>query len=124
VARPGRGRGAQARDGLVVVGASDGVDHLDLVEVLGAVDRRHEPDEHSVAHHLGLEPGSAVGVPDRLAPVAKAHSHAELVHAFLGRACVDAAFPQGVNHATCPVLVHDRPTYRSVSGSIGQDCLS
>ena len=37
------------------------------------------------AHHLGLEPRGAVGVPDRLAPVRQHHRHTELGHAWPGQ---------------------------------------
>src|ERR1051326_8659242 len=48
-------------DRLVVVGPGDGVDGLRLVEVLGARDEGHEPDQVPVLHDLSLEPGGAVG---------------------------------------------------------------
>src|SRR5215469_9825628 len=54
---------ALAGDGLVVVGAGDGVDDLGFAEVFGALDLGHVADEHAVAHDLGLQAGCAVGVP-------------------------------------------------------------
>jgi hypothetical protein len=74
--------------------------------VLGAGDHRHEPHQHPVAHHLRLQAGGAVGVPDRLATVAQGHAYAELVHASSGKVRVDAASTQRIDHAAGPVLVH------------------
>jgi len=60
----GLGRcGALAGDGLVVIGAGDGVNDLGLVESLGTFDLGHVADEHAVLHDLGFEAGRAVGVP-------------------------------------------------------------
>src|SRR5205807_1582079 len=76
---------------LVVVGAGDGVDDLRLVEVLGALDLRHEPDEVPVLHHLGLEPDGAVGIPFGIAPVVQVHPHPELIHTGSQHVGIDAA---------------------------------
>jgi hypothetical protein len=54
---------ALSGDGLVVIGAGDGVDDLGFAEVLGTFDLGHVADEHAVAHDLGLQAGCAVGVP-------------------------------------------------------------
>ena len=66
----------------------------------------HETDEHPVAHHLGLEPGRAVGIPHCFSPTRQSDADPELVHAFLGRTGVDAALAQGVNDSAGSVLVH------------------
>ena len=55
--------GALTGNGLVVIGAGDGVNDLGLVEILRAIDLGHVADEHAVAHDLGFEAGRAVGVP-------------------------------------------------------------
>src|ERR1700731_3831592 len=65
-------------DRLVVVGPRDGIDGLWLVEVLGALDLGHEPDQVPVLHDLRLKPDRAVGVPFGLAPVVQVHPHPEL----------------------------------------------
>src|SRR4029453_18049480 len=65
-------------DRLVVVGGGDGLDDLPLAEVLRARDRRYEADQDPVAHDLRLEPGGAVVVPDRLAPVGQHDADAVL----------------------------------------------
>src|SRR5215475_4827144 len=62
--RAGRRRGrVLPGDGLVVVGAGDGVDDLGFAEVLGALDLGHVADKHAIAHDLGLQAGCAVGIP-------------------------------------------------------------
>jgi hypothetical protein len=101
VARP-----APPRDRLVVVGLRDRVDGLLLVEVLGAGDRRHEADQHAVAHDLRLEPGGAVGVPDRLPAVGQRDPHPELVDPGPLHRGVDALLPQPVGHPARLVLFH------------------
>src|SRR5688500_18677470 len=78
-----RRRGRAAGDRLVVVGVPDGLDDLLLGEVLRALARGHEADEHAVGHDLRLEPGGAVGVPHGLTPAGHGHDDAELVDAGL-----------------------------------------
>ncbi len=104
----GRGRGSDGAlpgDRLVVVGPGDGVDHLSLVEVLGALDQRYEPDKHPIDHDLGLKPRRPVGVPLGLAPAGQRHAHAEL-HGPSVQVGVNTAVPKGVNHPPCPELIH------------------
>src|ERR1700710_1476443 len=67
-------------DRLVVVGTHDRVDDLVLAVVLRALDLGNETDQNAVAHHLGLQRGRAIGVPDRLTPVAQPDRHSELAY--------------------------------------------
>ena len=97
--------GSLAGDGLVVVGASDRVNDLGLVEILGAFDPGHVADEHSVVHDLGLQAGRAVGIPLGLAAPGQRHAHAELADT-AEQVSVDAAATKGVDHPSGPELVH------------------
>src|SRR6266567_5653399 len=106
-ARWGR-NGALAGDGLVVVGAGDGVDDPGLVEVLGAFDLGHVADEHAVAHDLGFEAGRAVGVPLGFAAAGQRHTDTELADAAAEQVSVDATVTKGVDHPAGPELVHAR----------------
>jgi hypothetical protein len=54
-----RGLGALVPDGLVVVGAGDGVYDLGLVEILRPRDLGHEAHQVPVQQHLGLQAGGA-----------------------------------------------------------------
>jgi ketosteroid isomerase-like protein len=106
--RAGRGRDrVLASDGLVIIGAGDGVDDLGLVEVLGVFDLRHVADEHAVAHDLGFEAGRAVGVPLRFAAAGQRHPDAELVGA-AEQVSVDATVTKGVDHPAGSEFVHAR----------------
>jgi hypothetical protein len=95
---------------MVVVGPHDGVDDLVIVEGLGTLDLRHETDKSPVAHHLSLEPGGAVCVPDRFTPVRERHADAELIHTGPSHLCVDATLTKRVDHLSSPVLVHRHPS--------------
>ncbi len=98
--------GALAGDGLVVVGAGDGVDDPGLVEVLGAFDLGHVADEHAVAHDLGFEAGRAVGVPLGFAAAGQRHADTELADAAAEQVGIDAAVTKGVDHPAGPKFVH------------------
>src|SRR5262245_13844629 len=73
----GRG-GARGGDGLVVVGAGDGVDDLGFGEVGRAVDLGDVADQRAVAHDLGFQAGGAVGVPFGVAAAGQGYPDAEL----------------------------------------------
>src|SRR5665213_919335 len=89
--RDGAGCGRQpTRDGLVVVGAGNGIDDLRLVEVVRTFDDGYESDQHAVAHHLCFKFGSVVAIPHCLATSGQSYAHADLVDAFFRDACVDA----------------------------------
>jgi hypothetical protein len=121
---PGQGLGrwrrgrALAGDGLVVVGPRDGVDHLLLGEVLGALDLGDVADEVSVLHDLGLEPGRAVSVPFRYTPVRQGHPHPELKGADFGEVRVDATVAKRVGDPAGPILLHC-PKIRAAGGYPG-----
>ena len=100
--------GPLARDGLVVVGASDGVDGLRLVEVLGAADLRNEADECAIAHDLGFEARGTVGIPLSVAAAGQGDAHAELADAAAEKVCVNATVPKGIDHSAGPEFVHAR----------------
>src|SRR5260370_1634783 len=80
----GQRRGRRRRDRtlpghrLVVVGPRDGIDDLLLIEVVGPLDHGYETDEHSIAHHLSLNAGGAIGVPFPLTPAGQRHADPEL----------------------------------------------
>lgn len=112
--------GTSTRNGLVVVGTCDGVDDLVLVEGLGRVDYRHEAHQHAVAHHLGLEPGGAISIPDRLTAVRQRNAYPELVHPCPRQVRVDTAVAEPVHHLSSPVLVHHpKVTWRAVPARLG-----
>src|SRR5215472_13243399 len=90
----------------VVVGPGDGVHGLCLVEVIGAFDLRHEPDQIPVLHDLRFKANRAVGVPFGLAAVVQVHPHPELVYASPQHVGIDAAVAQRVDHPAGPVLFH------------------
>src|SRR4051812_44370180 len=116
--RRGRRRaGALPGHRLVVVGTRDGVDRLRLVEVLGAGDLRHEADEYAVAHHLCLQTGGAVGIPDRLTFVAQHDAYPELVDAGTFEMRGNSALAKCVDDPAGPVFVHSPQT----SVSVGPD---
>jgi hypothetical protein len=103
----GRGRGrALLGDGLVVVGAGDGVDDLGFGEARRAFDLGHVADEHAVAHDLGLQAGGTVGVPLGFAATGQGHADAELAQAPAQQVSVDAAVAEGVGDPAGPELVH------------------
>ena len=97
--------GALGRDGLVVVGAGDGVDDLVFVEVLRAFDRGHEPHEHAVLHHLRLKTGRAVVIPFGLAPAGQRDPDAE-IDGPAEQVRIHAAVAERVNHPAGLELVH------------------
>jgi hypothetical protein len=99
--------GALASDGLVVVGASDGVNDLGLLECLGAFDLGHIADEHAVTHDLGFESGRTVGIPLGFAAARQRHTHAELAGA-TEQMSVNATVTKGVDHPAGPEFVHAR----------------
>ena len=90
----------------VVVGPGDGVHGLCLVEVIGAFDLRHEPDQIPVLHDLRFKTNGAVGVPFGLTAVVQVHPHPELVYASPQHVGIDAAVAQRVDHPAGPVLFH------------------
>ena len=97
--------GALASDGLVVVGASDGVNDLGLLECLGTFDLGHVADEHAVTHDLGFESGRTVGIPLGFAAARQRHTHAELAGA-TEQMSVNATVTKGVDHPAGPEFVH------------------
>ena len=99
--------GALASDGLVIVGASDGVNDLGLVEYLGAFDLGHIADEHAVTHDLGFESGRTVGIPLGFTAARQRHTHAELAGA-TEQMSVNATVTKGVDHPAGPEFVHAR----------------
>ena len=105
--RAGRGReGALAGDGLVVIGAGDGVDDLGFGEVFGAFDLGHVAHQHAVAHDLGLQAGGAVGVPLGFAAAGQGHADTELAKAPAQQVRVDATVTKGVGYPAGPEFVH------------------
>ena len=108
----GRGRrggvGALACDGLVVVGADDGVDDAGLIKILRAFDPGHVADKHAVAHDLGFKAGRAVGVPLGFAAAGQRHADAELADAAAEQVSVDATVTKGIDHPAGPEFVHAR----------------
>jgi hypothetical protein len=100
--------GALAGNGLIVVGAGNGVDNLGLVKGLRAFDLRHVADEHAVAHDLGFEAGRAVGVPLGLATARQRYADAELTDTAAEQVSVDATVTKGIDHPTGPEFVHAR----------------
>ena len=100
--------GALTGNGLVVVGAGDGVNDLGLVEILRAIDLGHVADEHAVAHDLRFEAGRAVGVPLGFAAAGQRHPDAEPPDAAAEQVSVDATVTKGVDHPPGPELVHAR----------------
>ena len=100
--------GALAGDGLVVVGADDGVNDAGLVKVLRAFDPGHIADKHAVSYDLGFEAGCAVGVPLGFAAAGQRHADAELADAAAEQVSVDAALTKGVDHTAGPEFVHAR----------------
>lgn len=107
-------------DGLVVVGARDGLNDLVFGEVLGSVDHGHKADEHAVTHDLSFESGGAVGVPDRLTPIREHHPHPELGHSGPFQVSGDAAFAERVNDQSGTVLVH-RPKVAAPGNLAGRE---
>ena len=95
-----------ARDRLLVVGSGDSVDHLRLIKVFRAFDYGYEADENTVTHHLRFEARGAIGVPHRLPPIGKRHTHPALVHTDPRQMGVDPAIAQRVGDPSGPVLVH------------------
>jgi hypothetical protein len=100
--------GALAGDGLVVVGADDGVNDAGLVKVLGAFDPGDVADKHAVAHDLGLKADRAVGVPLGSAAAGQRHADAELADAAAEQVSIYATVPKGVDHPASPEFVHAR----------------
>ena len=103
-----RARGALAGDGLVVVGAGDGVNDAGLVEILRAFDPRHVADKHAVPHDLGFKTSGPVGVPLGFAAARQRHADAELADAAAEQVSVDATVTKGVDHPASPEFVHAR----------------
>jgi hypothetical protein len=97
---------ALAGDGLVVVGAGDGVNDAGLIKVLRAFDLGHVADEHAVAHDLGFKAGRAVGVPFGFAAAWQRHADAELADAATEKVSVDATVTQRVDHPAGSEFVH------------------
>src|SRR5215470_3031300 len=99
----GRGRNsALAGDGLVVVGAGDGVDDLRFAEVFGTIDLGHVAHQHAVAHDLGFQAGGAVGVPLGFAAAGQGNADAVLAYAAAQQVRVDATVAEGVSDAAGP----------------------
>src|SRR5579859_1809591 len=110
-----RGRALRG-DRLVVIGTRDGVDDLRVVEVLRPGDRRYEADKHPVAHHLCLEAGRAVAVPDGLAVPIEYDADAELRRGHPGHVGRYPTLAQRVDDPSRLVLVH-RITVPAGAGS-------
>src|SRR5215472_14335531 len=98
--------GALAGDGMVVVGAGDGLNDAGLIKVLGAFDPWNVADQHAIAHDLGLKAGRAVGVPLGLAAAGQRHSDTVLVDSATEQVSIYATVTKGVHHPAGSEFVH------------------